>query len=169
MLIVYFSWTGNTRAVAEEVVRNLALHNEVDVCEIQPKKQRGYLGWLLLSLIPRSRVRIKPSIYDLSGYDLVVLGSPKWALSCPPVNEYLNRLHGCIGRMAAVFITYGGFDEKRYLDRLVKALEKKGLLISGTLMTRRRSIRNDEYQEDVKIFCEDLERAADRKRLIEVA
>ena len=31
--------------------------------------------------------------------------------------------------MAAVFITYGGFDEKRYLGTLIKALEKKGLIV----------------------------------------
>jgi hypothetical protein len=71
--------------------------------------------------------------------------------------------------MAAVFITYGGFDEKRYLGTLVKALEKKGLYISSTLMTQRRSILNDKYQEDVKRFCEELEADAERKGLAKVA
>lgn len=85
------------------------------------------------------------------------------------MNEYLNRLRGCVGRMAAVFITYGGFDEKRYLDTLVRALEEKGLLISGTLMMRRRSIKNDKYREDVKRFCEDLNLDAERNRATEVA
>lgn len=155
--------------MAEEVVRNLALNHEVDVCEIEPKKQRGYLGWLLMSLIPHLRVKIQPSICNASRYQLIILGSPKWALSCPPVNEYLNRLRGCEGRMAAIFITYGGFGEKRYLDGLIRALEKKEMHISGTLMTRRSSIKNRKYQEDVEAFCEDLERTVGRIGSTEVA
>lgn len=169
ILLVYFSWTGNTRAVAEEVRRTLAHRNVVEVCELQPRRRRRYIEWLLLSVIPALKVEIQPVVADLSGYDLVVIGCPKWSFNCPPVNEYIGRVRGSAGRVAAVFITYGGFGEKRYLSRLVKALEKKGMRVSATLTVRRRNVANGEYREGVKSFCRDIEQIVDEKMLMEAS
>lgn len=157
ILLVYFSWTGFTRSVAEEVKRLLSARNHVDICEIVPVKKRSYLGWLMRSFIPGWRVDIQPSISDISRYDLLVIGSPKWTLGCPPVNEYLHRLRGVEGRRFAVFLTYGGFGEKRYLRRLLNILVKKGLKPSGWLLIKRRSMLQGRHEESVEVFCKQLE------------
>lgn len=160
VLVAYFSWTGNTRAVADEVVRQLSQHHEVEVCRIEPQKQRGYFRWLLLSFIPSSKVKIQPVVEDVSKYDVVVLGGPKWTFSCPPVNSYLSRLSGCEGKNGAIFITYGGFGEDRYLNGLVKKMETKGLDVRATLLARRSQVRSGEYCGEVKTFCGEVEAAA---------
>ncbi len=168
ILLVFFSWTGNTKAVAEEIKRNISNNNKVDTSEIQPKKTRRYLTWLLLSLLPGSQVKIKPTINDLSNYDLLILGCPKWALSSPPINEYLNSLKRCKRRMSAVFITFGGYDEKRYLLKLENSLEKKGLQIIDRLAIRRSAVKKGEYLKEIKSFCLNIERITNQKRLNQV-
>jgi flavodoxin len=157
VLLAFFSWTGNTRIVAEEIVRCLSPHHKIDVCMIEPRRRRKHLEWLLLSLTPSSKVEILPAIYDASGYDLIILGAPKWSLSCPPMNCYLSRLKGGGKKLAAIFITYGGFDEKRYLNKLVELVEFKGARVKATLLARRKEIRRGEYREWVRMFCERLE------------
>ena len=164
VLVVYFSWTGNTRAVADELVRQLSPHHKVEVCRIEPQKQRGYLRWLLLSFIPSSKVKIQPAVEDVSKYDVIVLGGPKWTFSCPPLNSYLSRLSGCEGKNGAIFITYGGFGEDRYLNRLVKKMEAKGLDVRATLLARRSQVRSGEYRSGVKVFCGEVEAVASMRK-----
>ena len=167
-MLAFFSWTGNTKFVAEEIKRNILHNNEVDTSEIHPKKTRRYSTWLLLSLIPGSKVSIQPTINDISNYDFLILGCPKWALSSPPINEYLNSLKGCKGRMSAVFITFGGYDEKRYLLQLENSLKKKGLQIIDRLAVRRSDIKKGEYLKKIKSFCLNIERITNQKRLNQV-
>ena len=168
ILLVFFSWTGNTKVVAEEIARNLSLNNMVDTSVIQPNKSRSYLKWLLLSMLPGSKVKIKPVRNDLSCYDLIILGSPKWALSSPPINEYLNSLKRFKGRMCAVFITFGGYDEKRYLLQLENSLEKKELQIIDRIAVRRSAINKGEYLKEIKSFCKNIEQITRQQRLIQV-
>jgi|TARA_B100000315_G_C14584901_1_gene592471 hypothetical protein len=149
-------------------MRNISINNVVDTIEIQPKKTRRYLTWLLFSLIPRSQVKIQPVIHDLSSYDLIILGSPKWALSSPPINKYLNSLKRCKGRMCAVFITFGGFDEKRYLLQLENSLKKKKLRIIDRIAVRSSAIEKCEYLDEIKSFCMNIERIMKQKRLNQV-
>ncbi len=159
ILLSYFSCTGNTKIVAKEIVQLLSSH-EIDMCEIKSRNQRGHLEWLLISLFPCSRVNILPIINDTSGYDLIIIGSPKWGFFCPLVKEYLNRLRNCTGRIAGVFVTYGGFDGQNYLNRMVNAMAAKGFMVSSTFITPRRRIGDNGYFTGIKAFCEALELAA---------
>ncbi len=164
ILVAYFSWTGNTLAVADEVIRQLSLHHEVEVCRIEPQKQRRYIGWLLLSFIPSSKVKIQPAVEDVSRYDIIILGGPKWTFSCPPVNSYLSRLGGCERKIGAIFITYGGFGEYRYLNGLVKKMGAKGMDVRATLLVRRSQVRSGEYCNGVKAFCSEIEATASLRK-----
>ncbi len=160
ILVSYFSWTGNTQVVANQLVKQLSPHHEVEVCRIEPQKQRGYIRWLLLSFFPSSKVKIQSAVEDASRYDLVVLGGPKWTVSCPPVNSYLSQLWGCEGKIGAIFITYGGFGEDRYLKGLVKKMKEKGIDVRVTLLARRNRIKSGEYLAEVNVFCSKVESAA---------
>jgi flavodoxin len=164
ILVVYFSWTGCTQAVADEVVQQLSSKHEVDICRIEPQKQRGYIRWLLLSFIPSSKVKILPVVEDTSKYDLIIVGSPKWTVSCPPVNSYLNRLYGCEGKTGAIFITYGGFDENRYLNGVVKKMKGKGVNVYATLLVKRSRVKSSDYHAKVKSFCREVESAEARRK-----
>jgi len=156
ILIVFFSYTGNTRTVAKHLATLLRNRKvEVDIEEIQPTKRYPYFYWLILSFIPNLRTPIKQLRVDPSGYDLVCLGLPKWTLACPPVNQYLEEVN-LRGKTVGLFITYGGFDERRYLRQMIKHLTKKGVKVKATLLLKRRCVIDGEIDEPLNKFCEAL-------------
>ena len=153
---MYYSFTGNTAKVAEDISRILSKENQVTVSEIKPVKQRSYFRWLLYSFMRNSKVKISAFSNDISKYDLVILGSPKWGLSCPPVNEYINTLEEINSHMFGVYLTYGGFGERNFLLQLVEKLDKKGAIVISKLLVKRGTIGNKEYYEMITSFCEDI-------------
>lgn len=155
VLIAFFSYTGNTRKVAESLARVLKRKADVDLEEIQPTRCYPYFYWLILSFIPRIGVSIKPPKNDPRRYDMIFLGLPKWTFSCPPINQYLREVH-LKGKGVGIFITYGGFDERRYLKQMVKHLGKKGATVKATLLLKRDWIKEGKIEEHLRSFCSSL-------------
>ena len=74
-LIVYYSRTGRTKKIAEEIHKVLG----GDIEEIQDMKPRsGIIGWLGAGKDARSKTltTLKPVEKNPSQYDLIVIGSP---------------------------------------------------------------------------------------------
>ncbi len=156
ILLTYFSWTGHTERVAGELHRLLKGSHEVEVCRIQPVKARGYWHWLTLSFLRGSRVRIAPAVTDLTPYECVLLGSPKWTVSCPPLNQYIRLLTGQMGKRLIYFMTFGGFGETRFRDMIVRRLRRRGLQVEGTLLVKRRHVQEGRFADQVQEFCRSL-------------
>ncbi len=151
-LIVFFSYTGNTRFVALALSSLLRGRFEVEVEEIQPVKRYPYLYWLILSFIPGLCTPIKEPKNDPSGYDVVFLGLPKWTFSCPPFNQYLREVSIC-GKTVGLFITYGGFDGRRYLRHMRGRLIRYGASVKASLLLKRRLIHRGGVVEYLREFC----------------
>lgn len=105
-LVVFYSRTGTTRNVAEELARKLGC----DIEEIlEPTSRRGAFGYMrsILEATRRLLVPIGPATHDPSGYDLVVIGTPIWAWSVSsPVRSYLAANAKALPRVA-FFCTCG--------------------------------------------------------------
>lgn len=149
-LIVYYSRTGNTHSVAQQIASNL---ESPAVDRIHPTIQRRYSNWLLRSCLPGSSVAIEPVETDLTSYDVVFLGTPKWTLSCPPITEYIERAD-FDGATIGLFMTYGGFDEERYLDRLVDRVRAQGGTVVATLRAQRDEVDTADCADRVAEFCD---------------
>ncbi len=148
--IAYFSWTGNTENVAREIIHVLRKRHEILEARIKPLRDLPYLLWLILSFIPESKVKIEDCSID--DPDVLFLGTPKWTFSCPPVNTFLESVkwRGDV----YLFITCGGFDEKRYARNLENKLKKLGFNHGDTLIIKRRFIRDDRHRKPISDFLE---------------
>jgi flavodoxin len=76
--VIYYSRTGNTAMVA----RTLAEELDADLIEIRDLEDRkGFMSSFRSSIdaIRESKTPIKPEKVDLSGYDLIYVGTPTWA------------------------------------------------------------------------------------------
>lgn len=104
-LVVYYSRSGYTRRVAEQVARAA----RADLLPIGGGKRAGMLGYLrcVLEAWLHLPARITPT--RLPGqYDLVVIGTPVWCWNMSsPVRAYLARHQNQFKRVA-FFCTYGG-------------------------------------------------------------
>ncbi len=154
ILIAYFSYTGSTKRIAEALSERLRAPYNVETVEISPTRKRSYLHWLAYSFIPNSEVDIENAEVDLSRYDAVLLGFPKWTLSCPPLNRFIRTLTNVRKPKFYLFMTCGGFDEHRYLDSLTHKLAKMGYNVTGTLTVRRESMQRETYAGHIDSLVE---------------
>jgi len=162
VLIAYFSYSGSTRLIAQAVSEGLQRSCNVEVVEIVPTRKRSYLHWLAYSIVPESQVKIQNRQMDLSTFDGILLGFPKWTFSCPPLNRFIHNLSGFEVPEFFLFMTYGGFDEKRYLRSLTEKLANRGFNIIESLAIRRRRILEGTHRPAVDAFAE---RVAESLRL----
>jgi len=148
-LIVYYSRTGVTKAVAEALGRGLI----ADVEEIVDRKRRaGVLGYLAAGkdAVLGRLTEISEAHHDPAGYDLVVIGTPVWAFTmAPAVRTYLTK-HGWAIERAAFFCTMGGSGDKRTFQQMGEVLGKQP---AATLALVEREVRGGAFEGKVKDFA----------------
>ncbi|MBI4455304.1 MAG: hypothetical protein HY644_05325 [Acidobacteria bacterium] len=153
ILVVYFSFTGNVRTLASWIQAELEAVAEVTFKVIEPRSPHDYWGWLARSFLPGWRVAIKETTTDLAPFDLICFGFPKWTLSCPPANQYLKIMKHSQGKRFALFMSYGGFDQERYLRSMVRKVVKRGGYIVAAQAIKRSAIRQGAHSEALRSFC----------------
>jgi len=145
--VVYFSFTGKSKAVAEEIGRRL----KAKIMGVEPRVMLPYLGWLLLSFIPELKFPIRNLEIPCN---FLVLCFPKWTLNCPPITS-LIKAGKLREKRVFVVIVYGGWDEKRYAKYYIKKIEKFGGRIAGVKLVKRKKIqeviKNDEFFREIEI------------------
>lgn len=138
-LIVYFSRTGMTRKVAEE----LKIKLNADIEEItDPTDRRGMLGYLKCGKEAMQKISapINPIKSDFNGYDLVIVGTPIWGWNiCSPIRGLMVK-YGQTMKKIAVFCTQGGSGA----EIAVKTIEE----LSGKKTIAYVAINNKEMNTD---------------------
>jgi flavodoxin len=127
--IIYYSYSGNTKKVAEVLAENLKQQGEVETVELKAlDESKSFLGQCRRAF-NHVKAEIAPVDFDLSGYDLICLGTPLWALApAPAMNTFLDNCSGIVGKEIILFTTYGsGSGNKRCLNYMQDILSKKGV------------------------------------------
>jgi len=137
--IVFFSRTGNTRKVVEEIFQALVKGSDVKLIEIKAKRNYPYFIWLLLSFLPNFGLKIVcDDVTVTSG--VVFICFPKWTINCPPITAFLRKVN-LTEKMVYVVITYGGFDVKRYAEAYKEKIKKLCKEVKGVLLVKRSEIK----------------------------
>jgi len=156
-LVVYYSRTGVTKKVAEQIAGALG----ADVEELSDTKKRGGpLGFasaakdaMLKKCVPIGSVR-----NNAADYDLVVVGTPVWANTmCSAVRTYLTE-HGREIRRAAFFCTThsSGIEEA---NQQMQALA--GCQTVATAGFRQKHVKKDTYIDELDAFLNAINAQAD--------
>lgn len=137
VLVAYYSWSGNTKALAEkiaasaggtlfEIVPEKPYPTEYRKCTEQAKKEisEGF----------RPALKAKPE--DLSAYDVIFVGSPNWwGTYAPPISTLLDD-PAFAGKTVVPFFTHGGGGMQRCESDMRKQLGNstvlKALTVSGS-------------------------------------
>lgn len=92
-LIVFYSYEGNTKCIAEE----MAKASGADIIELKPVKEKKTTGFMKYVWGGRDAVMkkipvLEPIAYDLNDYDLIIFGTPVWAGTfAPPLNSIFHK------------------------------------------------------------------------------
>ena len=128
-IIIYYSFSGNTKKIAAALSQHLQTKGEVEVIELKALDESDKFLSQASRAFRRKRAKIAPAKYDLSGYDLVCFGTPVWAFgpACA-MNTYLDICSGITGKQQIIlFTTYGsGTGNERCLNYMQDILAKKG-------------------------------------------
>jgi menaquinone-dependent protoporphyrinogen IX oxidase len=155
-LVVYFSRTGNTQALAEQIAHACS----ADLEDIQEGRYHlGAFGYLraLADATRHQEVPIRPSEFDPADYDLVAVGTPIWAWNmASPVRSYLTRHRGLF-RNLALFCTYSGAGESKVFSEMQTQCDRHA---TARLAVRTRDFHHDLYQLQLAHFLEELKTAA---------
>lgn len=123
ILIAYFSWSGNTKAVAEEIHKQIGGELVEIVPETAyPTSYNATVDKAKQEQQANARPAVKTKIPDFSQYDMVFLGYPNWWGSYPmPVATFIESLNWQ-GKTVAPFFTHGGGGVQRCQSDLTKLL-----------------------------------------------
>lgn len=153
-LIVFYSRTGYTRAVAQK----LAEITKSDIEEIIDTKNRdGLLGFLRsgYEAMRKKLTVIMETKYDPSQYDLVIIGTPVWAgVMSVPVRTYILNNKGKMNRVA-FFCTHSMKDAPKIFKDMEEACQKVPI---ATVKIRTKEIVEGKHLEKVNAFVSMLER-----------
>lgn len=109
ILIVYYSWSGNTRALAGVIREKL----NADMAELQPVTPYPSSYNACVDLAGREQKEglfpaVRPLNIDVSRYDVILAGSPNWWGSwAGPVRTFLHT-QPLAGKTILPFCTHGG-------------------------------------------------------------
>ena len=134
-LVLYYSLSGNTKYVANEIARKL----QADILAIETVKEYPDDYDVLVGLGKREvesgcQPQLKPFRIDYSKYDKIIIGSPVWWHSFAPAIKTLLSLskEGMKGRSVYPFVTHDGYPGHVGSD-FKRALKSVGYL--GQLLT----------------------------------
>jgi flavodoxin len=127
-VVVFYSYSGNTRKTADVLVECLKERGDVLSFELKPLDESSSFFGQAVRAFRRARSVIPEMNFNLSSYDLICLGTPVWAFGpAPAMNTYLDRCSGLEGKKVVLFTTYGsGTGNGRCLDYMQNILAGKG-------------------------------------------
>lgn len=122
-LIVYFSFDGNTKLIAEKIGETL----NADVVELKTSKKYptegiGKYFWGGKSVVFGDKPTLTNESIDLSRYETIIIGTPVWAGSfAPPIRSFVND-YKIINKKIAIFASHGGGGAAKCFAKLKEAL-----------------------------------------------
>jgi len=151
-LVVFYSRTGTTEKIAEEIAKRL----KIDIERILDVKSRsGLLGWLRSGREAKKKMEaaIIPTRINPADYPCVIIGTPVWASSMSsPIRTYLSRNKAKFKKLA-FFCTCGGSGTKA-----LKEMEDLcGKPVLALLEVKTNEVKSGKYDDKIKEFISKLE------------
>lgn len=108
ILVLYYSQTSNTKAVAEEIAKKL--NADIEAIEAVTPYGTDYKATIERSKKEREKgitPKIKPVKANIAKYDVIFLGYPIWfGTYAPPIATWLNKVD-LSGKKVVPFCTFG--------------------------------------------------------------
>lgn len=153
ILIAYYSKTGNTEKVANDLAVKLGADLEKI---IDQKKRSGIWGWLVAGRdgMQKKLTKIAEPSHNFVDYDLVILGSPVWGWDMvPAVRTYLEREKNNVKKMA-LFVTSGNTAVEKVVESFETIINNKMVAMIGFSTPE---LKNEKmYQDKLMAFVDAL-------------
>jgi len=136
-LVIYYSFSGNTKELAQEIAAALQTRFQTDLVRIEALDESASFFGQARRAFFKTEARIPDTLpFDVSAYALVAVGTPVWAFgAAPAVRSWLRRSRGFNAARGVAFATYGsGAGSKKCVDEMSCLLRAKGATTVKTLL-----------------------------------
>ena len=135
VLVVYFSRSGNTKLLAQEIARYYQAALLPLKAGAYPMGAQGLFNAVLDS--QEKRAVISPEKVDLSAYDTLFIGAPIWRYSpAPPVWQFIES-NNLAHKNVVLFSTFNSGFKQQYIDEFKARVEAQGGHFISHLYIRR--------------------------------
>jgi flavodoxin len=146
-IIIYYSYTGNTKKIADILAEYLKQRYEVKLLRLEALDYPTSFFAQAARALFHKRPKISTVEFNLSGYDLICLGTPVWAFApAPAMNTYLDECSGINTKDIILFTTYGcGAGNNRCLNYMQSILAQKGARHFFRFSIQQSKVQNKEF------------------------
>ncbi len=148
-LVVYYSRSGNTRKISNEIAREM--NAELDEI-VSLRGYRSVFGYIKAGYhaLTNKIVKIK-FIKNIDSYAWVIIATPNWgARMASPIFSYL-KLHDLTNKNIGVCCVQGGGGGEKVIKQMEEVIGKKA---RAELIINQIDFKNKAYVDKVKEFCE---------------
>jgi len=161
VLVVYYSRSGNTEAMAREVARKF----NADIVKIEAEKYSlDYQGWRNAGNDADAKVtmvQISPEVVDMKKYRLVFIGAPIWWYRpAPPLWTFVEK-NDFTEKNVILFNTFNSRFKSEEIDKFRGEIEKKGGRLIDHVFIRRGRVY---YQKSGEQLLEESQKILKEKK-----
>ncbi len=151
-LVVFYSRSGATETVADDIREGLLRFVHVDVEWIRIKRYEPFfIGSvrLILDCFSKSKFPLVGLTYDPTKYQYLVVGTPVWSGSCtPPIQSYLTEMV-CPSNKVGLFTTQSGDPNEEVIEEMENMCNGE---TRCTMMLKRADIKAGNHHQEVDDF-----------------
>lgn len=121
VLVAYFSWSGNTKHIAEEI--NKYVDGDMFEIETAVEYPQDYNETAYGVAKKQHDENIFPELKDngdVSGYDVIFVGTPAWWYTMAPAVKTFLKENDFEGKTIVPFVTHGGGGGYHVADDMAK-------------------------------------------------
>jgi flavodoxin len=141
VLVIYYSRSGNTEAMAREIARRF----RADIIKLRAESYTlDFKGWINANLDAwnQNPAVIDPVTIDISKYNLIILGSPIWYFRpAPPLWTFVEK-NNFQGKAVVLFNTFNSRFKSEEIHKFQKLIDNKGGKFLDHVYVRRGRIFN---------------------------
>ncbi|MDR2842085.1 MAG: flavodoxin [Spirochaetaceae bacterium] len=109
ILVAYFSWSGNTRAIAEQIQKETGGDIfEIKTVKTYPKEYRATTDEAKKEQNENARPALSGKVNDMDSYNVIFLGYPNWWGTIPMALFTFLESYNFEGKTIIPFCTHGG-------------------------------------------------------------
>jgi len=129
-VVIYYSYSGNTKRAALLLQEHLSAKGSADLVELETMDESRNFFVQCWRAFKRRRAQLKGIAVDLAQYDTICFTSPVWAFApAPAMNAYLDACRGVAGKQVVLMTTYGsGTGNDLCLQYMQALLEARGVV-----------------------------------------
>lgn len=141
VLVLYYSRSGNTEAMAREIARRF----RADIIKLTAESYTlDFKGWINANLDAwnQNSTVIEPETIDISNYNLIILGSPIWYFRpAPPLWTFVEK-NNFQGKAVVLFNTFNSRFKSEEIHKFQKLIDNKDGKFLDHVYVRRGRIFN---------------------------